>query len=68
MAGAPLTLTSDLAVEAARVLRARLVVPVHFEGWRHFTEGGDRLVEAFARAGLADRLRLPAAGERVELV
>jgi L-ascorbate metabolism protein UlaG (beta-lactamase superfamily) len=65
--GAPLTLTGELAAEAARVLGARLVVPLHFEGWAHFSEGREALVEAFGRAGLADRLRLPAPGERIEL-
>ena len=38
--GALLTLDSDLAAEAARVLGARSVVPVHYVGWQHFTEGG----------------------------
>ncbi|NUT97217.1 MAG: MBL fold metallo-hydrolase, partial [Saccharothrix sp.] len=45
--GALLTLDSELAASAARVLGARRVVPVHFEGWKHFTEGQDVLVSAF---------------------
>jgi hypothetical protein len=40
------------------------VVPLHFDGWRHFTEGGDDLLAAFADAGLADRLTLLAPGGR----
>jgi L-ascorbate metabolism protein UlaG (beta-lactamase superfamily) len=56
--GAYLTLTSDLAAQAARVLDAAHVVPVHFEGWQHFTEGAETLRTAFAEAGLADRLHL----------
>lgn len=54
--GALLTLDSAGAAEAARILGARRVVPVHFDGWAHFTEGRDRLVDAFTTAGLADRL------------
>ena len=53
-----LTLTSAAAAEAARILRARHVVPVHFEGWAHFTQGADTLVAAFSSAGLAERLHL----------
>ncbi|MEW2618837.1 MBL fold metallo-hydrolase [Streptomyces sp. NPDC048106] len=62
-----LTLTSDGAAEAARILGARHVVPLHFEHWAHFTQGPDTLETAFARAGLTDRLHLLKPGERVEL-
>jgi L-ascorbate metabolism protein UlaG (beta-lactamase superfamily) len=65
--GALLTLDSDLAAEAARVLDARSVVPVHYAGWQHFTEGGTSLRAAFDRAGLADRLVLLAPGESADL-
>ncbi|MFD5090641.1 MBL fold metallo-hydrolase [Amycolatopsis thailandensis] len=56
--GALLVLDSALAVEAARVLGARTVVPVHMDSWEHFTEGREDVVAAFTSAGLADRLRL----------
>ena len=65
--GAPLTLTNDRAVEAARILGARAIVPIHHEGWSHFTQDSASLVEAFAAAGLADVLIAVAAGEAVEL-
>lgn len=65
--GGYLTLTSAAAAEATRLLGARAVVPLHFEGWAHFTEGRAALAAAFDRAGLADRLHLPALGEPVEL-
>jgi hypothetical protein len=42
------------------------VVPLHFEGWGHFTQGRHTLVDAFAGAGLGDRLRLPDPGGWVE--
>ena len=53
-----LTLDSARAAEAARILGARRVVPVHFDSWAHFTEGREELVAAFTEAGLADRLEL----------
>ncbi|MEV2277000.1 MBL fold metallo-hydrolase [Nocardiopsis sp. NPDC049922] len=54
--GQPLVLDSAQAAEASRILGARRVVPVHYEGWAHFTEGRAELEVAFERAGLADRL------------
>jgi L-ascorbate metabolism protein UlaG (beta-lactamase superfamily) len=51
-----LTLTAVDAVLAARALDARTIVPVHAEGWLHFTEGPGTLARAFGEAGLGDRL------------
>ncbi|HEY4277691.1 MAG TPA: MBL fold metallo-hydrolase [Conexibacter sp.] len=62
-----LTLTSANAVEAARLLGARWVAPVHYDGWGHFTEGRDELVAAFTAAGATDGLVLPEPGVTVEL-
>ncbi|MEU8947877.1 MBL fold metallo-hydrolase [Streptomyces sp. NPDC048489] len=53
-----IVLDSAQAAEAARILAARRVVPVHHDSWAHFTEGRDELEAAFAAAGLADRLDL----------
>jgi L-ascorbate metabolism protein UlaG (beta-lactamase superfamily) len=64
--GAYLTLSSDRAAEAALILQARVAIPVHFEGWTHFTQGADQLRAAFHGNGVADRLRLPGRGETVE--
>jgi len=58
-----LTLTAADAAEAAAVLGARAVVPVHAEGWAHFTQGVDDLVVAYAARGLADRLHVLSPGE-----
>jgi L-ascorbate metabolism protein UlaG (beta-lactamase superfamily) len=63
--GAYLTLSSDRAAEAALILGARAVVPVHFEGWTHFTQGADALRAAFVGNGIADRLALAERGETV---
>ncbi|MFD5947267.1 MBL fold metallo-hydrolase [Streptomyces collinus] len=51
-----LVLDSAMTAEATLILGARRVVPVHYDSWAHFTEGGDELEAAFAAAGLADRL------------
>jgi L-ascorbate metabolism protein UlaG (beta-lactamase superfamily) len=65
--GAYLTLPADAAAQAAEVLGVRAVVPVHFEGWAHFTQGADELRAAFATAGIADRLLVPEPGASVSL-
>jgi L-ascorbate metabolism protein UlaG (beta-lactamase superfamily) len=65
--GAYLTLSADAAAQAAEVLGARAVVPVHFEGWAHFTQGADELRAAFGAAGIADRLVVPEPGASVSL-
>ncbi|WP_295010345.1 MBL fold metallo-hydrolase [uncultured Microbacterium sp.] len=59
---ADLTLNARTAVAAARALGDAVIVPVHAEGWHHFTETRERLVREFGYAGLADRLRVPEAG------
>jgi L-ascorbate metabolism protein UlaG (beta-lactamase superfamily) len=56
--GALIVLDSAQAADAARILGARRVVPVHYDSWAHFTEGRDELVAAFTDAGLLDRLDL----------
>jgi L-ascorbate metabolism protein UlaG (beta-lactamase superfamily) len=63
--GAYLTLSADAAAQAAEVLGVRAVVPVHFEGWAHFTQGAEELRAAFAAAGIADLLVVPEPGASV---
>ena len=63
--GAYLTLSGDLAAQAALILGAPTVIALHFEGWTHFTQGADQLRAAFAGHGIAARLRVPTRGEPV---
>lgn len=58
-----LTLRSAAAAEAALILKARWVLPVHFDGWAHFSDDAESLRDAFERAGIGDRLVLLAPGE-----
>ena len=64
--GAYLTLSADRAAEATIILGARAAIPLHFEGWTHFTQGAEELRAAFHGNGVADRLYLPERGETVE--
>jgi L-ascorbate metabolism protein UlaG (beta-lactamase superfamily) len=62
-----LTLSADHAADVARILGAQVVIPLHFEGWSHFTQGADELIAAFAGNGLSDRLVMLERGQRVEV-
>ncbi|MFI6642646.1 MBL fold metallo-hydrolase [Streptomyces sp. NPDC050504] len=46
----------------ARTLRARTVVPLHFDSWDHLAEDPARITEAFTAPDLAGRLRWLAPG------
>ncbi|WP_144876955.1 MBL fold metallo-hydrolase [Microbacterium sp. 1.5R] len=61
---ADLTLNARTALEASEVLTDALVVPVHAEGWFHFSETLERLIGMFDHAGRGDRLRVLVPGER----
>jgi L-ascorbate metabolism protein UlaG (beta-lactamase superfamily) len=65
--GAYLTLSADHAADVARILGARVVIPLHFEGWAHFTQGADELEAAFSGNGIRDRLRMLERGQRAEV-
>ncbi|TCC00161.1 MBL fold metallo-hydrolase [Micromonospora zingiberis] len=44
------TMTAADGAELCRLIDARTVVPVHYEGWSHFTEGRREVETAFATA------------------
>jgi L-ascorbate metabolism protein UlaG (beta-lactamase superfamily) len=50
-------------VKAVRELGLEAVLPIHYEGWRHFREGRGEIEEAFASTGLGGRLTWLAPGE-----
>jgi L-ascorbate metabolism protein UlaG (beta-lactamase superfamily) len=66
--GVNLTLDAALATEAARALGDAPIVPIHQDGWAHFSSSPADLEAAFAAAGLADRLRPVHPGETVSLI
>jgi len=62
-----LTMTSEEAVQAAKAFTDAVVVPAHFEGWAHFSEGKGTILGAFRAAGMESRLFWPRAGEATEV-
>jgi L-ascorbate metabolism protein UlaG (beta-lactamase superfamily) len=53
-----LTMNTNDAIETAHAFPNAVIVPVHREGWAHFTQNGDDLVQAFAALGLQSRLQM----------
>jgi L-ascorbate metabolism protein UlaG (beta-lactamase superfamily) len=61
------TFTAEEGVKVARALPNATIVPLHFEGWKHFSEGRDIIAQTFAAAGLAERLQWLEAGKSVSV-
>ncbi len=57
-----LTMNTNDAIETAYAFLDAVIVPVHYEGWAHFTQSGDDLERAFGALGIGSRLRLLEAG------
>lgn len=51
-----LTMNAEEAVKAAEVFKHAKIVPLHYEGWAHFTESEAHIENKFKEAGLAARL------------
>ena len=63
------SMTGREAVEVCRLTGARTVVPVHYEGWSHFSQGRDGVERDLAAApeDVRRRFRWLPIGERTEL-
>jgi L-ascorbate metabolism protein UlaG (beta-lactamase superfamily) len=55
--GPRFTMSAEDAGKASLSVRASRIVPLHYEGWAHFTQGREEAARAFAAAGLTDRVR-----------
>ncbi len=62
--GMHFSLNAAEAIELARALQARTVVPLHFDGWAHFAEPVEAARAAFAASPIAGRVHWLAPGER----
>jgi L-ascorbate metabolism protein UlaG (beta-lactamase superfamily) len=61
------TMNAAEAVRVAQDFGLETLVPIHYEGWKHFREGRDTVVRTFRDAGISDRVRWLSAGEPVVL-
>jgi L-ascorbate metabolism protein UlaG (beta-lactamase superfamily) len=63
------TMTARDAVELCHLIRPRTVIPIHYEGWKHFRQGREAIESEFARApaDIRGRVRWLPIGTAVEL-
>jgi len=52
-----LTMTAEDGIQAARALSEATIIPLHYEGWAHFSESREMIANAFGSAGLGNRVR-----------
>ena len=62
---AHLTMTAKEGVLAARAMPRAAIVPLHYEGWAHYSQSRTEIEPAFAAAGMSDRLRWLPPGREV---
>jgi L-ascorbate metabolism protein UlaG (beta-lactamase superfamily) len=63
------TMTAREAIELCRLIRPRLVIPIHYEGWSHFKEGRAEIERELESApeDIRRRFRWLPIGETVDL-
>ncbi|MGB2711808.1 MAG: MBL fold metallo-hydrolase [Conexibacter sp.] len=63
------TMTARDAVELCELIHPHTVIPIHYEGWKHFRQGRDAIEREFASAPqeLRERVRWLPIGSGVEL-
>jgi len=63
------TMTARDAVKLCSLMRPRLAIPIHYEGWKHFQQGRTEIERELARspAGIQRSLRWLPIGEAVEV-
>jgi L-ascorbate metabolism protein UlaG (beta-lactamase superfamily) len=62
-----LTMDTNDAIDTAHAFADATIVPVHHEGWAHFTQGRDELERSFATLGLGGRLQWLEPGVATEI-
>jgi hypothetical protein len=55
-------MSANDVIDTAAAFPAATIIPLHYEGWRHFTQNSTDLQQTFAALGIPNRLRILAAG------
>jgi L-ascorbate metabolism protein UlaG (beta-lactamase superfamily) len=66
--GVTVTMDAEQGIQAVRLLDPRTVVPVHYDDYDVFTSPLQDFLDAAQEAGLSDRVRAVARGDRLPLV
>ncbi len=62
-----ITFTGVEGAQAAKLLGDATIIPLHYEGWSHFSQGLTEVEQAFAAAGATERLRILPIGQATTL-
>ena len=62
-----LTMGTNDAIDTAAAFPTATIIPLHYEGWRHFTQNEVDLQTSFAAFGIGDRLKILPAGAEITL-
>jgi len=63
-----ITMCGKQAARLFREIEADILVPMHFESWKHFTEGKDGLRSAFEEAEIIDQVRWLEPGVKQKII
>jgi len=61
------TLSAKDAIRTVEVLDPHIVIPIHYEGWKHFHEPRMEAEKQFAAAGINDRVHWLPLGKPVDI-
>jgi L-ascorbate metabolism protein UlaG (beta-lactamase superfamily) len=62
-----LTMSVNDAIETARAFPDARIVPLHYHGWKHFTQNGDDLRRSFDILGIGNRLLMLEPGMAIDI-
>jgi L-ascorbate metabolism protein UlaG (beta-lactamase superfamily) len=62
-----LTMGVNDVLDTASVFKDAIIIPLHFEGWSHYTESEKELVQSFEAVGIGHRFKLLEPGVSVTL-
>jgi L-ascorbate metabolism protein UlaG (beta-lactamase superfamily) len=52
----PLTFTTEMAIQTARLMNVKKFIPTHFEGWKHFNERSEYLYDQVIHSDIKEKL------------
>jgi L-ascorbate metabolism protein UlaG (beta-lactamase superfamily) len=67
MDGAFLTLTNEAVLEAAKIMDTATIIPIHADGWAHFSQNAHQLRDAFEAGGIGHRIVVVELGASAQL-
>ena len=65
---AHLTFTAKEVVEAAHAFAEAMIIPLHYEGWAHYSESRHQIEDVFKAAGMERRLRWMEPGRAIDML